>query len=123
MNLAELDRIRHMRNAAVTAVTFAADKQRLDLETDLMFQFATVPPEIIGEAAARLTDETRADHPEIPWSNMIGMRNRLVHGYFDVDLDVVWNTVDRNLSPLIVILDTWIAASLQQQTESPSSSP
>jgi uncharacterized protein with HEPN domain len=122
MTLEELDRIRHRRDAAATAVAFAAGKTRTDLETDLMFQFATVRAlEIIGEAAARLPDETRAAHPEIPWSNMIGMRNRLVHGYFDVDLDIVWNTVDRNLSPLIGTLNNWIAAALQQQTKSPAS--
>src|ERR1039457_7577925 len=118
MTLEGLDRIRHMRDAAATAVAFAAGKARSDLETDLMFQFATVRAlEIIGEAAARLPDETRAAHPEIPWSNMIGMRNRLVHGYFDVDLDVVWNTVNRSLPPLIVTLNAWIASALQPPTE------
>ncbi len=100
-----------MRDAASVALTFAAGKGRADLETDLMFQFAIVRAlEIIGEAAARMPDATRAAHPEIPWANIIGMRNRLIHGYFDVDLDVVWNTVAQHLPPLIVVLDARIAS-------------
>ena len=107
----EIDRLRHMRDAASAAMAFATSKDRADLETDLMFQFAIVRAlEIIGEAAARMPDAMRAAHPEIPWANIIGMRNRLVHGYFDVDLDVVWNTVDQHLPPLMVVLDALIAS-------------
>ena len=50
---------------------------------------------IIGEAAARLSLTLRASHPEVPWSGMIGMRNVLVHGYFSVELEEVWGTVER----------------------------
>jgi uncharacterized protein with HEPN domain len=111
MSLAENDRLRHMRDAARAASTFAAGKGRADLDNDLMFQFAIVRAlEIIGEAAARLADATRETHPEIPWSHMIGMRNRLIHGYFDVDLDIVWRTVEVQLSPLADTLDAMIAA-------------
>jgi uncharacterized protein with HEPN domain len=107
----EIDRLRHMRDAAAAAVTFSAGRSRADLETDLMYQFAAVRAiEIIGEAAARLSDATRAGHPHLPWADMIGMRNRLVHGYFDVDLDVVWNTITAHLPPLIVSVDAMIAA-------------
>ncbi|GAC1475186.1 MAG: DUF86 domain-containing protein [Isosphaeraceae bacterium] len=98
-----------MRDAASIAVRFAAGKSREDLESDLMLQFALVRAlEIIGEAAARLTEENRAAHPEIPWINIIGMRNRLAHGYFDVDLDIVWRTVSVSLPRLIDNLDTLI---------------
>jgi uncharacterized protein with HEPN domain len=113
----ELDRLLHMRDAAAAAVMFAAGKSRADLETDLMLQFAIVRAvEIIGEAAARLTAATRAANPQVPWSNIIGMRNRLVHGYFDVDLDVVWSTVDAHLAPLIVTLDTMISSATSPPT-------
>jgi uncharacterized protein with HEPN domain len=114
MALEEIDRLRHMRHAAAAAMNFSAGKGRADLESDIMFQFALLRAlEIIGEAAARVTDATRTVHPEIPWSDIIGMRNRLVHGYFDVDLDVVWNTVKNHLSPLVASLDAWIASIVQ----------
>jgi len=61
--------------------------------------------EIIGEAAARVSNETRAAHPEIPWSEVIGMRHRLVHGYFEVDLMKVWDTVHRDLPALSMLIE------------------
>ena len=57
----------------------------------------------IGEAAARIVNECKefaAAHPEIPWAQMRGMRNRMVHGYFDVDLNIVWDTVQSSLPEL-----------------------
>lgn len=56
--------------------------------------------QIIGEAASRLSDEIRAQHPEVPWGQMIGMRHILVHGYFEVDLEIVWNAAQINLTQL-----------------------
>jgi uncharacterized protein with HEPN domain len=55
---------------------------------------------IIGEAAARVSEPTRVQHPEVPWRAVIGMRNAVVHGYFQVDWQEVWNVVERNLGPL-----------------------
>jgi uncharacterized protein with HEPN domain len=56
--------------------------------------------EIIGEAVRGVTDETRATHPEIPWKEMAGMRDRIIHDYFRVDVEVVWDVVSRDLPPL-----------------------
>jgi uncharacterized protein with HEPN domain len=56
--------------------------------------------QIIGEAARALPEEVRALAPEIPWSNIIGMRNILVHGYFEIDTDIVWNTATRDVPAL-----------------------
>ena len=56
--------------------------------------------QIIGEAANRLSEGFRADHPEIPWDQIIGMRHVLVHGYFEIDLDIVWAVIEKDLSPL-----------------------
>ena len=56
--------------------------------------------EIIGEAARGVSDKVRAAHPEVPWRVITGMRNRVSRGYFDIDLDVVWNTVTRDLPEL-----------------------
>ena len=57
--------------------------------------------EVIGEAAGQVTDEFQQTHTEIPWQPIVGMRNRLIHAYFDVDLDRVWDTVNDDLPPLI----------------------
>ena len=61
--------------------------------------------EIVGEAAARLSKDTRQAHPSIPWPEVIGMRNRLVHVYFDIDLPLVWETVCNDLPVLIARLE------------------
>lgn len=52
--------------------------------------------EIVGEAAANVSDETRAAHPEVPWREVVGMRNRLIHAYPDVNMDLVWTVIDRD---------------------------
>lgn len=61
--------------------------------------------EVIGEAAARLDTEFRESHQEVPWHKIIAMRNRLVHAYFDIDLDVVWSTAKIELPKLIGVLE------------------
>lgn len=76
---------------------FLADSQRQDSAIRRL--------EIIGEAARRVSSETQADHPEIPWSAMIGMRNILIHRYDDVDLSLVFRTVRTDLARLIAVLE------------------
>jgi uncharacterized protein with HEPN domain len=61
--------------------------------------------QVLGDAARLITDVTRAAHPEIPWAVIAGMRNRLVHAYFDVRLDTVWNTIQYNIPPLTAALE------------------
>lgn len=61
--------------------------------------------EIVGEAASRISADTREPNPDIPWANIVGMRNRLVHGYFDVNLVRVWETVERDIPRLITQLE------------------
>ncbi len=63
------------------------------------------PLEIIGEAASHISPETRAAHPELPWTQMIGMRNRLIHEYFRIHLPTVWTTVQNDLPSLIALLE------------------
>jgi uncharacterized protein with HEPN domain len=87
------DRIRvgHMVEAAEHALGFVAGRTRSDLDTDRMLLFALVRAvEIIGEAASKVSDKTRNAHAEIPWKAIIGMRNRLMHAYFDIDADILW---------------------------------
>lgn len=59
---------------------------------------------IVGEAAARVSEETRLAYPDIAWRPIIGMRNHLVHAYFDVDLDIIWNTVVNRIPELLETL-------------------
>ena len=60
--------------------------------------------EIVGEAAARLSPDTRDRYPRIPWPDIIGLRNRLIHGYDIVDFDILWDIVNGDLPPLIARL-------------------
>jgi uncharacterized protein with HEPN domain len=95
-------RIRHMVDAIEAALRFAKDRGRADLDRDEMLLFALVRAvEIVGEAASRLSAEGRARLPEVPWSAVTGMRNRLVHAYFDVDRDILWATVTQALPTLL----------------------
>ncbi|MDE2376593.1 HepT-like ribonuclease domain-containing protein [Bradyrhizobium sp.] len=98
-------RIRHMIEAAETALRFAAGRNRADVDTDDQLRFALVQAvQIIGEAASRLSAETRSALPSIPWPDIIFMRNRLVHAYFDIDHDIVWQTVSDDLPALLPLL-------------------
>ena len=82
MGRVDLTRLRHMLYAAREAVSFPQDRSRGDLDRDRMLALAPVRSiEIIGEAAARVALETRDTHPDIPRSNIVGMRNRLIHAY------------------------------------------
>lgn len=60
--------------------------------------------EIIGKAARRVSSQTRELHPEIPWATMIAMRNLMIHDYDDVDMDIVWDTLHRDLPELLGLL-------------------
>ena len=99
-------RLRHILDAAREAVAFSCDRSREDLDRDRMLSLSLVRLlEIVGEAARGISLETRKAHPQIAWNKMAGMRDRLVHGYFDVNLDVVWETVAKDLPPVIVELE------------------
>jgi len=94
--------LRQMLDYAQKAVTLSRGRIRSDLDEDLTFNLAlTRLIEIIGEAANRAPDEFRGDHPEILWMEIIGMRNRLIHGYDEVDFDFLWNVVRNDLPSLI----------------------
>jgi len=102
----DLVRLRHMLDAAEKAKGFAEDRNRANLDSDEIFALALVRLlEIIGEAARGVSVGFRERHPEIPWAEIAGTRDRLIHGYFDVDLDIVWGIVTRDLPPLIAQLE------------------
>lgn len=95
-------RLKHIRDAAEEAVALCQGRTRQDLDTDRMLNLSLVRLlEIIGEAANGISDELKETHSHIPWHQMTSMRNRLIHGYFDVNLDVVWQTVKNDLPSLV----------------------
>lgn len=105
-------RLQHMVDAALTARRFLSGRQRADLDTDQMLLFAVVRAlEIIGEAASRVSSEGRATVPGVPWPAIVGMRNRMVHAYFDIDHEVVWQTVQTELVPLLSVLQATLQTS------------
>jgi len=102
----DLVRLRHMLDSAREAMLFAQNKTRSSLDTDRKLVLALVKSiEIVGEAAANVTNKCREDLPQIPWPNIIGMRNRLIHAYFDINLDILWKTMIEDLPPLIADLE------------------
>jgi uncharacterized protein with HEPN domain len=81
--------MRQMLDHAVEASRLASGRQREDLDTDRLFHLAmTRLQEIVGEAAGRVSQGTRDQYPQIAWSQMVGLRNRLIHGYDQVDCDI-----------------------------------
>jgi uncharacterized protein with HEPN domain len=99
-------RTRHMLDAAREAVHFSEGKTREQLDGDRLLVLGLIKCiEIIGEAAANVSNECRENLPAIPWKSILGMRNRLVHAYFEIDLDVVWYTTTVSLPPLIRTLE------------------
>ena len=99
-------RMRHMLDRAKEAVDLLVGKEKADLFRNRVLELALVRlVEIVGEAANRLSIEDQSRYPSIPWKEIIGMRNRLIHGYDAVDLDVLWDTVRIDLPQLIEELE------------------
>ena len=104
-------RLQHMSEAAEDTQAFIAGRQRADLDKDRMLVFAIVRAvEIIGEAASKISEETRSAQVAIPWKAIIGMRNRLVHAYFDIDASIVWVAVTEEIPALLSQLEALAAS-------------
>jgi uncharacterized protein with HEPN domain len=99
------DYLEHIRQAAADACAFVQGLDREAFLSDRRTQRAVVMSlVIVGEAATKLMDQYpdfTAAHPRIPWRSMRGMRNRIAHGYFDINLEVVWDTVRTALPELL----------------------
>jgi uncharacterized protein with HEPN domain len=95
-----------MRDFTRKALKLTQGKSRADLENDEVLRLAlTRLVELIGEAASHVPPETQAQYPEIPWAKMVSMRNRLIHGYDFVDMDILWDTLQVNLPALLAQLE------------------
>lgn len=103
-------RIRHMLDAAREVIEFTQGRTRADLDVDRLLVLALVKDiEIIGEAAYRTSATARDELGDIPWDDIIGMRHRLVHAYFDINLDILWSTAQEDIPSLIATLETHAA--------------
>lgn len=101
-----------IREYGQRAQRFAAGRAREDLENDELLREALIRElEVVGEAIGRLSDGWRAARPEIPWRAWTGMRNRLIHGYFAIDLDIVWTAVVVDLPAVLAT----VAAALEEE--------
>lgn len=106
------DRIRilHMIEATESALSFVSGRKRSDLDEDRMLLFGVVRAiEVIGEAAGKISEDTRTNASEVPWTAIVSMRNRLIHAYFDIDRDIVWKTTTEELPALLRSLRVLLA--------------
>jgi len=111
MNEDDLARLNHMLDAAREAIDFSKGKTFEDMIQDRMLLLSLVKElEIIGEAASRMSPEGRASINGIPWGQLMGMRNRLTHGYFDWRTETIWETVKLNLPDLVRVLEKTLSA-------------
>lgn len=102
----DIIRLRHMLDHAREAVKMAEGKNRTALRNDRMLELALVRLiEIVGEAAGKVSSDGKARFAGVPWPQIIATRNRLIHGYDAVDLDVLWDTIENDLPDLISKLE------------------
>ncbi len=103
-------RLAHMLLYARDAATFVQGRNRADLDSDRMLYLAVLRAlEVIGEAATHISQPLRVQHPEIPWAQIIALRNRLIHGYDAVDPDRLWQILTADVPKLISDLQLLLA--------------
>jgi uncharacterized protein with HEPN domain len=106
----DLPYLKHISDAISKIEEYVKNMKREKFLKDAKTQDAVVRElEVIGEATKRLSRETRQRYPEIPWAEVAGTRDRLIHAYFDVDLDEVWNTVRGDIPRLKITIEKAIA--------------
>jgi uncharacterized protein with HEPN domain len=99
-----------MLDHAREAASLAKKHTRAELDSDRLLGLALLQLLLIlGEAASRVSSARREKHPEIPWGQVIALRNRLVHGYDTVDFDILWKIIASDLPPLITLLENAIS--------------
>jgi uncharacterized protein with HEPN domain len=109
----DLVRFKHMLDSVQAILSFADGRKRSDLDKDRQFLSAVLREfEVVGEAANKISEKTQKRFPEVRWKSIVGMRNRLIHAYFDVDHDVIWKTI-REYLPNLQELLTQIVHSLE----------
>ncbi|MDE2836403.1 MAG: DUF86 domain-containing protein [Chloroflexota bacterium] len=100
------DYLADMRSYAYRALDFTEGLSLLDFSQSTLHQYAAFNAiATIGEAASRISGSIQQASPAIPWTDIIGMRNRLIHAYYAVNVDIVWNTIQDDLPTLIAQLE------------------
>lgn len=91
----------HILDAVGQIETYTADLSYEAFARDRLIQDGVIRQlEIVGEACRALSSELRAQHPDLPWNQIIGLRNRLIHAYFDINLGIIWDIVQADIPPL-----------------------
>jgi uncharacterized protein with HEPN domain len=117
MSLSPLDRLRHMLVEAEFLVQHTKTLSRLDfLENEVLLRAAVRSIEVIGEAAKQVPSDLQARYPQLEWRMMAGMRDRLIHGYFGVDYDIVWNVASHEAPVLRDQLEQILASEPDDRT-------
>lgn len=112
-------RIAHMIDAAEEALSFAAGHTLEDVQHDRGLALLLVKClEMVGEAGFKTSRNLRDSHPEIPWKDLIDLRNHLVHEYHDIDTELVWKTIQQRLPPALPALRRLSAQLEQPESES-----
>lgn len=108
--LDDTTRLKHMRDAAQEAIAFLGEHDHKALGSNRQLLLAIVKDiEIMGEAARQISLDRRQQSPNLPWQDIIGMRNRLVHAYFEIDVEIVWVIVTQDLPELLAHLERLLA--------------
>jgi len=93
--------LHHILDSILNIEDFTENIEENKFKSDELVQSAVIRQiEIIGEATKQLSNKTRDEYPNIPWKDMAGMRDKLIQGYFGVDIDAVWNTIQRDIPKL-----------------------
>lgn len=93
--------LQHMLDAISNIKTFTENVDANEFKNNELVQSAVIRQiEIIGEATKKVSDKTKAHYPDVPWRDIAGMRDKLIHGYFGVDIDAVWDTIQRDIPTL-----------------------
>ena len=99
-------RLKHMLDSGRAILLFAKNRRRIDLDKDRLFMSGVLREfEVLGEAASKVSEKTKKQFPQLPWKELVGMRNRLIHAYFDVDHDIIWKTIRDYLPTFIEELE------------------
>ncbi len=103
-------RLGHMLDSTRAILTFLQNRKRSDLDSDRLLSSGIIREfMILGEAAGKISEKTQKQYPELPWKQLIGMRNRLIHAYFEVDNEIIWMTAKNKLPNFCIQLEAIVS--------------